>query len=475
MNTTATQKQTGGTRVAVQRIGRFLSGMVLPNIGAFIAWGLITALFIPTGWIPNEYLAKLVGPMITYLLPLLIGYTGGQMIHGTRGGVIAAVTTMGVVIGSTIPMFLGAMIVGPLAAWVLKSFDKSIEGKIKPGFEMLVNNFSSGIIGAVLALAAYTGIGPVVEMISKALAAGVEVLVNAGLLPLANILIEPGKVLFLNNAINHGVLSPIALDQAAKTGKSLIFMLESNPGPGLGILLAYWLVGRGTAKQSAPGAAIIHFFGGIHEIYFPYILMNPRLIIAAIAGGVTGTFTFSLFNAGLVAVPSPGSIFAYIAMAPKGGLLAVFSGVITATVVSFLVSSFLLKTSRKEDQEDDLEQASAKMKEMKNAGRTDIPVSAAAAGLKTKADVHKIVFSCDAGMGSSAMGASILRKKMKDAGVDVTVINTAISEIPQDADIVVTHKSLTDRARLQAPKAEHISIENFMKSPEYDDLVERLS
>jgi PTS system mannitol-specific IIC component len=475
MNTTATQKQTGGARVAVQSMGRFLSGMVMPNIGAFIAWGLITALFIPTGWIPNEYLAKLVGPMITYLLPILIGYTGGQMIHGTRGGVIAAVTTMGVVIGSTIPMFLGAMIVGPLAAWVLKKFDQSIEGKIKSGFEMLVNNFSSGIIGAALALAAYTGIGPVVELISKALASGVEVLINAGLLPLANVLIEPGKVLFLNNAINHGVLSPIALDQAAKTGKSIIFMLESNPGPGLGILLAYWLVGRGTAKQSAPGAAIIHFFGGIHEIYFPYILMNPRLIIAAIAGGVAGTFTFSLFNAGLVAVPSPGSIFAYIAMAPKGGLLAIFTGVIAATVVSFFVASLLLKTSRKVDEEDDLEQASAKMKEMKNAGKTDIPASAAAVGLKNKTDVHKIVFSCDAGMGSSAMGASILRKKMKDAGVDVTVVNTAISEIPQDADIVVTHKSLTDRARVKAPKAEHISIDNFMKSPEYDDLVERLS
>jgi PTS system mannitol-specific IIC component len=460
----------------VQRFGRFLSGMVMPNIGAFIAWGLITALFIPTGWIPNEYLAKLVGPMITYLLPVLIGYTGGQMIHGTRGGVIAAVTTMGVVIGSTIPMFLGAMIVGPLAAWILKSFDKSIEGKVKSGFEMLVNNFSSGIIGAALALAAYTGIGPVVELLSKTLAAGVEALINAGLLPLANVLIEPAKVLFLNNAINHGVLSPIALDQAARTGKSIIFMLESNPGPGLGILLAYWLVGRGTAKQSAPGAAIIHFFGGIHEIYFPYILMNPRLIIAAIAGGVTGTFTFSLFNAGLVAVPSPGSIFAYIAMAPKGGLLAIFSGVITATAASFLVAALLLKTSRKADEEDDLEQASAKMKEMKSVGRTDIPASAVAAvELKDKTDVQKIVFSCDAGMGSSAMGASILRKKMKDAGVDITVINTAISEIPQDADIVVTHKSLTDRARIQAPKAEHISIDNFMKSPEYDDLVKRLS
>ncbi|RTE10129.1 PTS mannitol transporter subunit IICB [Paenibacillus whitsoniae] len=484
MDTLAAKQQTStdGVRVKVQRFGRFLSGMVMPNIGAFIAWGLITALFIPTGWIPSEYLAKLVGPMITYLLPLLIGYTGGTMVHGTRGGVIGAVTTMGVVVGTDIPMFLGAMIVGPFAAWVLKQFDKSIEGKIKSGFEMLVNNFSSGIIGGILAVLAYAVVGPAVQVVSKLLASGVQVLVDAGLLPLANVLIEPGKVLFLNNAINHGVLSPIALEQASKTGKSILFMLESNPGPGLGILLAYWLVGRGAAKLSAPGAAIIHFFGGIHEIYFPYILMNPRLILAVIAGGVTGTFTFSLFGAGLVAPPSPGSIFAYIAMAPKGGLLSIFTGVITATIVSFVVAALLLKTGKQADDEDSLEQAQAKMKEMKmkpgtaaasnTTAATD--ATATATPLKAAADVRKIVFSCDAGMGSSAMGASILRKKMKEAAVDVTVINTAISEIPDDADIVVTHKSLTDRARNQAPKAEHISIENFMKSPEYETLVNRL-
>lgn len=475
MSEMAAQKQasSGGFRVKVQSFGRFLSGMVMPNIGAFIAWGLITALFIPTGWIPNEYLAKLVGPMITYLLPLLIGYTGGTMIHGTRGGVIGAVTTMGVVIGTDIPMFMGAMIVGPFAAWVLKQFDKSIEGKIKSGFEMLVNNFSSGIIGAILAVLAYTVVGPAVQVVSKGLASGVQALVNAGLLPLANILIEPGKVLFLNNAINHGVLSPIALDQASKTGKSILFMLESNPGPGLGILLAYWIVGRGAAKLSAPGSAIIHFFGGIHEIYFPYILMNPRLILAVIAGGVTGTFTFSLFNAGLVAPPSPGSIFAYIAMAPKGGMLPIFSGVITSTIVSFGVGALLLKTTKQTESED-LDQAKARMKEMKQAPaaaaaeRLDVPVT------KSVDNVQKIVFSCDAGMGSSAMGASILRKKMKEAAIDITVVNTAINDIPSDADIVITHKSLTDRARNKAPQAEHISIENFMKSPEYDELVKRL-
>lgn len=488
--------QAGGIRVGVQKFGRFLSGMVMPNIGAFIAWGIITALFIPTGWLPNETLAKLVDPIIKYLLPLLIGYTGGTMIHKQRGGVIGALMTMGIIVGTDIPMFLGAMICGPLAAWVLKQFDKSIEGKIKSGFEMLVNNFSLGIIGAILTLISYSGVGPVIEELTKILSSGVEFLVNHNLIPLANILIEPAKILFLNNAINHGVLSPIALEEASRTGKSILFMLESNPGPGLGVLLAYMIAGRGTAKQSASGAAIIHFFGGIHEIYFPYILMNPRLILAVIAGGVTGTFTFSLFGAGLVAPPSPGSIFAYIAMAPKGGLLAALSGIVTAAIVSFVIAALLLKTTKKEAEDgDDLEQASARMKEMKAAGNTAaaatavaVPTAAAQAvqheaqhaggasdTFKAKEDVHKIVFSCDAGMGSSAMGASILRKKMKAAGSDITVINTAISDIPGDADIVITHKTLTDRAKIQAPNAEHISIDNFLKSPEYDKLVDRLS
>ncbi|PZE19328.1 PTS mannitol transporter subunit IICB [Paenibacillus xerothermodurans] len=478
----------GGIRVGVQKFGRFLSGMVMPNIGAFIAWGIVTALFIPTGRLPNEHLARLVEPTITYLLPLLIAYTGGTMVHKQRGGVIGALMTIGIIVGTDIPMFMGAMICGPLAAWVLKQFDKSIEGKVKSGFEMLVNNFSLGIIGAILTVISYVGVGPIIQQLTRWLSAGVEFMVSHNLIPLANIIIEPAKILFLNNAINHGVLSPIALDQASRTGHSILFMMESNPGPGLGILLAYIILGRGTAKQSAPGAAIIHFFGGIHEIYFPYILMNPRLILAAIAGGVAGTFTFALFGAGLVAPPSPGSIFAYAAMAPRGGLLAAFSGVAVATVASFVVAAVLLKTTKKgAEDEADLEQASAKMKEMKAAGGATATKEAAAtaevqaAGTnatevgKGKAEVRKIVFSCDAGMGSSAMGASILRKKMKAAGSDITVINTAISEIPSDADIVITHKSLTDRAKLQAPKAEHISIDNFLKSPEYDTLVERLT
>lgn len=349
------QPATGGLKVSVQKFGRFLSGMVMPNIGAFIAWGLITALFIPTGWIPNEDLAKLVGPMITYLLPLLIAYTGGNMIHGTRGGVLGVIGAMGVIVGTDIPMFMGAMIVGPASAWVIKQFDKAVEGKIKSGFEMLVNNFSAGILGGILALIAYKGIGPIVSGISTVLSNSVDFLVDHNLIPLANILIEPGKILFLNNAINHGVLGPIALKEAAEAGQSMLFMLESNPGPGLGILLAYWMFGRGMVKSSAPGAVIIHFLGGIHEIYFPYILMKPKMILAAILGGAAGIATFQLTNAGLVASPSPGSIFAYFIQTPKGfgNFAGMIAGVVIATAVSFVVGSALLRFGRGSDDEGD--------------------------------------------------------------------------------------------------------------------------
>lgn len=405
------------------------------------------------------------------------------MVHGQRGGVVGAIMTIGVIVGSDIPMFLGAMIAGPLAAWIIKKFDKSIEGKVKAGFEMLVNNFSAGIIGGILGIFALLGIGPAVEAISKVLSAGVQGLMNLGLLPLVNLIIEPGKVLFLNNAINHGILTPIATDQARELGQSVLYMLESNPGPGLGILLAYCFFGRGMAKSSAPGAVIIHFFGGIHEIYFPYILMRPILILAAIAGGVAGTLTFMLTGAGLVSAPSPGSIIAYFLLTPKGGYLPMLAGVLVAAVVSFLIAAVLLKTGKQKDE--DLESASSRMKDMKsqgtvpNAGITannhrEADRASDKASSTVKTDVKKIVFSCDAGMGSSAMGASILRKKMKAEGIDVTVTNTAISDIPPDADVVITQQILTDRARSVAPNAEHISIDNFLKSPEYDALVERL-
>lgn len=450
-------------KIYVQSFGRFLSGMVMPNIGAFIAWGIATALFIPTGWLPNEELAKLISPMLTYLLPLLIGYSGGKLVAGERGGIIGAITTAGIIVGTTIPMFIGAMIAGPVAGYVIKKFDKVINGKVKSGFEMLINNFSIGILGIILAIVFFKAIGPLVQVANEFLGNGVNTLVKLGLLPITSILVEPAKVLFLNNAINHGVFSPLGIQQVSETGKSIFFLIEANPGPGLGVLLAYIFFSKGSSKESASGAAIIHFFGGIHEIYFPYILMKPFLIIAVIFGGMAGVFTNVVLNSGLIAPPSPGSVFAIMALAPKGGLLKVLASIVVATVVSFVISSIIIKSSKDEL---GLEEAQKKMKDLKNSKANKFDI--------TKDGISKIVVACDAGMGSSAMGASVLRKKVNEAGLNIEVTNCSISNLTEDIDIVITHKDLTPRAKTVVSQPLHLSIDNFMNGSFYDELVEKL-
>ncbi|SDS46919.1 PTS system D-mannitol-specific IIA component, Fru family /PTS system D-mannitol-specific IIB component, Fru family /PTS system D-mannitol-specific IIC component, Fru family [Pseudarthrobacter equi] len=486
MATETVAKPRTSARVHVQKFGTFLSGMIMPNIGAFIAWGIITALFIEKGWLPVPQLGGfgetdgkpnlgLVGPMITYLLPLLIGYTGGKMVYDVRGGVVGAIGTMGVIVGAGIPMFIGAMIMGPLGGWTMKKIDSLWDGKIRPGFEMLVNNFSAGIWGGLLAMLGFYAVAPVVSAFSAGAGNVVQFLVNNGLLPLTSIFIEPAKILFLNNAINHGVLTPLGVQQSLEQGKSILFLLEANPGPGLGILLAYMFFGKGAAKASAPGAAIIHFLGGIHEIYFPYVLMRPLLVLAAIAGGMTGIATLAVTGAGLVAPAAPGSIFAVLAQTSRDSYLGVILAVLLATAASFLVASVIMKTTKHSD-EGDLNAATSRMEEMKGKKSSVSSHLTGAGGVGTAVmagPIKNIVFACDAGMGSSAMGASVLRNKIKAAGFpDVKVTNSAIANLSDTYDVVVTHQDLTERAKPATSSAAHFSVDNFMNSPRYDEIVD---
>lgn len=464
--------QKSGVKAKVQRLGSHLSGMVMPNIGGFIAWGVITALFIEAGYLPNAQLATLVDPMLKYLLPLLIAYTGGSMVHGQRGAVVGAIAAMGVIVGSDVPMFIGAMMMGPLGGWCIKKFDDAFQSKIKAGFEMLVNNFSAGLIGFALAVIGFYAIGPVVESLTNLMAAGVETIINMHLLPLANVFIEPAKILFLNNAINHGILTPLGIEQAAETGKSILFLLEANPGPGLGVLLAFTLFGKGAAKSSAPGAIIIQFLGGIHEIYFPYVMMKPLLFLAVMAGGVAGTFTFQLLGAGLRAAASPGSIIAILAMTPPDSMLAVIAGVVVAAAVSFFVAMIIIKSDHSE--EDDLAATQAAVADAKAASKGQSIIQND--NQEMFGDINKIIFACDAGMGSSAMGASVLRDKVKKAGLTLPVSNSAINNLTDDPNaLIVTQEELHERAAQKAPSATFVQVENFMNSPRYDEIVERLT
>lgn len=495
-------KKGSSFKAKIQKFGTFLSGMIMPNIGAIIAWGFLTAIFMsPNGWFPNKYINSITTSMLYFLIPIMIAYTGGKSVYDERGGVVGAISVMGTIAiafpwakpilqgiaypplypypanqSTGIPMFLGAMIMGPLAAWCLKRFDKSWQHKVKAGFEMIYNNFSQGIMGMIFVALGYFLVGPMLIISTIGIAHGVDWVIAHHLLPLANIIIEPAKVLFLNNAIGNGVLVPLGIQQAAKLGKSVLFLMESNPGPGLGILIACSLWGKGSAKSSAPGAAIVHFFGGIHEIYFPYVLMKPMLILAALAGGVTGTFCFSTFGGGLTAAASPGSIIALLIVSAKSAYVGNLLGVAASAIVSFLVAALVYKFDKKDSQ--DLAAAQGQMAAMKAESKGETVATDAASAtqtVKNYQDVKRIIFACDAGMGSSAMGASLLRDKVKKSGLNLSVTNSAVRNLKdEDGLLVITQEELAERAAEKTPSAMHLTVGNFLSSPKYDQVVASL-
>ncbi len=458
---------------SVQRFGKFLSAMIMPNIGALIAFGFLAAFFNGSGWIPHEGFATIFSAILVYLIPILIASTGGRLIGGERGSIIGAIAVVGAIMSDPdTTMLMAAMIIGPLSGFCIKKFDQVMEGHMPAGFEMLINNLSVGIIGMLLAMVSYLVIGPLMNLILAVLTAGVNVLVDHNMLPLIAVFIEPAKVLFLNNAINHGIFTPIATAQAAEAGKSIMYMLEANPGPGLGVLLAYMFFCEDKkTKQSAPGAVIIHLLGGIHEIYFPYILMNPLVIIAPIAGNIAAIFWYNLTNAGLVGPASPGSIIAYLMMASRDSMVSVIVGVLIATAVSFGIASVVIRMSKGRSLEEAQEEVASRKAEAKG---TKTGAGAEPVAVRTEG-VRKVVFACDAGMGSSAMGATKFRNRIKAQRPDLTVINTSVDTIPADCDIAVVQITLVERARKSVPQAQIVTLHNFLADPALDALYEQLT
>lgn len=454
----------------VQRFGKFLSAMIMPNIGALIAFGFLAAFFNSSGWIPHEGFATIFSAILVYLIPILIASTGGKLIGGDRGSIVGAIAVVGAIVSDPdTTMLMAAMIIGPLGGFCIKKFDQAMDGHMPAGFEMLINNFSAGILGMLLAMVSYVVIGPFMNLILAILTAGVNLLVAHGLLPLIAVFIEPAKVLFLNNAINHGIFTPIATAQAADAGRSIMYMLESNPGPGLGVLLAYMFFCEDKkTKQSAPGAVIIHLLGGIHEIYFPYILMNPLVIIGPIVGNIAAIFWYNLTGCGLVGPASPGSIIAYLMMAPRDKILAVIVGVLIAAAISFAISSAVIRMSKGKSLEEAQKEVADRKAEAKGLNTAPAQI--------TKAEgVKKVVFACDAGMGSSAMGATKFRNRIKALRPDLTVINTSVDNIPEDCDVAVVQVTLVERARKSVPNAQMVTINNFLADPALDALYEQLT
>ena len=457
-----------GFLVRVQRFGNFLSGMVMPNLGVFVAWGLLTALFIPTGWLPNPKLGALVGPILTYLLPMLVGFTGGYIVHGQRGGALGALATMGIIVGSDVTMLSGAMVVGPFSAWVMKKVDNFLEGKFRAGFEMLISNFSMGIVGLLITLLGYLIIGPIISILIHILSAGVNWTIAHKVLPLISVFVAPAQVLFLNNAINHGIMAPLGLEQVAATGKSILFLVDSNCGPSVGTLLAISLFGKGMAKKTAPTAALIAGVGGIGEVYFPFILMKPVLVFATMAGITTSLSCFLALGGGTVATPSPGSFFALLMLTPKGAMLGNLVGFFAGMLVSFIVGMIILKLDKSE--------VASEQGETTSGNTADTTLSQPFVATYAGQAFNRIIVACDAGMGSSAMGASILRNELRKAMIDVDVKNTKIEDIPGGTDLIVTHKKLLARAKElhDDGRVQFIAIENFMEGSTYDEIVDRV-
>ncbi len=453
----------------VQRFGKFLSAMIMPNIGALIAFGFLAAFFNGSGWIPHEGFATIFSAILVYLIPILIASTGGKLIGGERGGVVAAIAVVGAIMSDpNTTMLMAAMIMGPLAGFCIKKFDEAMDGRMPAGFEMLINNFSVGILGMLLAMFGFLAVGPFMNLILGVLSAGVTFLVEHSVLPLIAIFIEPAKVLFLNNALNHGIFTPIATAQAAETGRSIMYMLEANPGPGLGVLLAYMFFCKDKeTKQSAPGAVIIHLLGGIHEIYFPYILMNPLVIVGPILGNMAAILWFNITGCGLVGPASPGSIIAYLMMAPGDKMFQIIIGVVIATAISFVVSSAIVRMSKGKSLEEAQEEMASRKAQAKG--------TAAPVAITSAEGVKKVVFACDAGMGSSAMGATKFRNRVKASRPDLTVINTSVDTIPADCDIAVVQVTLVDRARKCVPNAQMVTINNFLADPALDSLYAQLT
>ena len=432
-----------------RRVGHYLSGMIMPNVSVFITWGIITTLIqYLRGPLQSSFL-EMDRLMIQFLFPVLIAYTGGRLIEN-RAGVVAAVAVIGMLTESEDPQILGAMVIGPLIGWIVFLFDKYVLPKVKPGYEMLVRNFSAGILGMLFGYLSLVFIGPIIAGITNQIGFFVGWLIQRNLLLFTNLFIEPLKVLFLNNTLNHGILTPLGIEQAGDAGTSILFLIETNPGPGLGVLLAFILFSRKELKATASGAFMIHLFGGIHEIYFPFVLLNPLLFAAVILGGMSGTLIFEMFQVGLKVPASPGSIVVILANAPQEMLLGVASGIAGSTLVSFIIAALVI---RKDQTKKEISEKVTKVTE-----------------------IRTILFACDAGMGSSAMGASLMRQQLQASGISIPVDYTSIYRVNDDPHLLlITQNELKHLAEIQAPHAQLVTIGNFLDQEEYTKVITMLT
>ncbi len=485
----------------IERIGKFYSHIILENVGLFIAYGILSILFSEGGWFPSSTLTPIIEMIYFIVIPVLISYTTGRRIGGNVGGLVAAMAGLGFFSVDGSSYMLGALLTAPMAGWIAKRGLNWIKAHTVVGFEMLFRNLFIGIVGSILLLFSSYCFNPILNQLKNILTWLLDQLFSYNLVPFMSFLIEPGKVMFLNNTINHGLLVPLGIEQVEYMGSSVLFLLETNPVPGFGILLAYFLIEK-KEKKNLLVNMVIQLVGGIHELYFPYVLSNSILFLAVIAGGMAGNFCFLLLQSGVIAPPSPGSILTILLLSPGKNLFGNLFGIAVSAMVSCIIAVIILK--RKQTllkgqmilQEESGEKNRTILKKsvvFENQDKTDqktvwnngncpkeeLEKNAELSNTEQKEysmkTVKKVYFVCQGGFGSSAMGAAILRRKLKNAGFfNIEVANIAIDDIPNDADVIFCQKEIESNLKKIETKAEIHYLENLSQSLEYDNWISSL-
>lgn len=440
----------------IRRIGKYYTGIIMKNIGIFLCVGLLLVLFGEQGWMPDAHISEVTMLLYHVILPTMVAYEGGARFGGTSGGILAVLALAGVLSADSGTGLFGAMVIGPLAGGLWRQIGKVSE-KTDFRMKMLVKNLSLAVFGSVLLVLTKTLFVPVLEGALGIVYQGVHFLVAHHMTFAASVLLEPAKVFFLNNLMNHGILVPLGMSQVQETGSSILYLMETNPGPGLGVLLAMYFRNK-EYKSEYVSAMLAESVGGIHEVYFPFVLSDLRLLLPLILGGMAGNICFEFLDAGLKGAVSPGSFLVIFLMAGKEGFFPVMAGMAASAAVSFAGCFFLLgygggkEPERKQRGEEMQRETTGRLAdEMQADERLADEVQADGMQkeqmlrdekkMQEKKRIEQIAFVCDGGVGSSVMGSALLRRLLAQRGITgVKVQAFAADLVPQEAEVLVCQK-----------------------------------
>lgn len=464
----------------LHRFGKFYTKVIINFIGIFIFVGILSVVFGDYGWLPNKDIYAISQFVYKVVIPLMIAYAAGNQAghcgecvgseHLQAGGAIAVMAVSGMILADGETGILGAMILGPLSGMLWKHVLQPSVKKVKTGLEMLVRNVVAAFAGSIMTLLAFYLIAPAIAVCADMLLLGVNYLIGHKLIWLVSFVIEPAKVLFLNNSINHGILIPIGMQQAEHMGESILFLLEANPGPGLGILTALYWEKKEKRKEYA-ASMFVEFVGGIHEIYFPEVISNMWLLLALISGGAAGNLCFLVLHGATTGVVSPGSIFAVLLVCAQNRVLGVLVGIFVSAAVSATVAILILKWQKKRFK---ISEKSASP-ETGSRSETELVVQSESEDKVEKKMMQKVGFICNAGVGSSAMGAALFRKKLREMNlIEVEVEAYAADQIPEDLDAVVCQKDLKEMLLPELKAVKVYTVESLLNQSEYMAIIEEM-